>query len=113
MVIDTEIQGTIARLDARIAKLKKIRDMLVEEFAVADGPTVHPPDESDGMNRKQQVALFLFNNGPKGRKEIIAELGVPIGTAAYVLNDKSIFRNEGGVWSLTEEQVNKMKSLGT
>ena len=42
--------------------------------------------------------LTLKEAGPLTRGEILERTGFPIGTIAFVLNDKAMFRSESGKW---------------
>jgi hypothetical protein len=57
--------------------------------------------EGGGSPRKKEVAQFLKNHGPSKRAEIHEGTKMPLGTLAYVLNDKSRFmRLTDGRWDL-------------
>jgi hypothetical protein len=104
--MDSEIKATVDRLDQRIAKLTKIRELLLEEFGEAAQPQqpllvldTTKPVTSTGNNgtalmvktRKQTIAEFLRSQGPARRKDIADRTGVPSGTVSYELNDKETF----------------------
>src|SRR5437867_461072 len=106
--MDSDIKATVARIDARIAKLRKIKEMLLEEFSVPDANVGRSVSRTEpNTTRKEQVVKLLLNSGPIVRKEILAKTGLPIGTIAYVLNDKKTFKNDGGRWDVTESVRNK------
>ena len=117
--MDSDIKGTIARLDARIAKLRKIKEMLLEEFAISEskangrttGQRLVGLEKEVGMTRKDTVAKYIAGNGPQLRKDLRRELDIPVGTIAYVLNDKSMFKSrDDGRWDITESVRKELES---
>jgi hypothetical protein len=126
---DPEIQATIARIDQRIAKLEKIRELLIEEFGQAEGaeavapveqrrfstggvltirkadssPTLQLPLQAEGSkeSRRETIIAFLKAVGSAPRRDIIEATGIPAGTVSYELNDKTVFtRDSAGNWGL-------------
>jgi len=106
-IIDPDIRSTVEKLDQRIAKLRRIKEMLLEEYSVdSEGklPQIRKPPEEGSAPKtsKRVIADFILTNGPAQRKDIIAGTGIPIGTIAFALNDKKIFRSVNGKWDVVE-----------
>lgn len=101
--MDEDIQATITRIDSRISKLKRIKEMLLEEFSSMNKE--NSSNDTGEKTRKEQVADLLRQNGPMLRKQILTVLNnIPHGTIAYVLNDKKLFRrHDDGKWGLAEK----------
>lgn len=94
-------------IDKRIAKLRQIRAMIIEEFGQpVDGSKSTPhlrrnrkrkPRVSGG--RKAQIHDWLKQNGPATRSEIIKGTGLPDGTVGgYLSSEKELFENREGKW---------------
>jgi len=116
MAIPQHIQATIDSLERRIAKLSKLKEGLAEEFGEepirssrkGTGKTTNlfaalevPHHGTKPLTSKQRVLEFLDSQGPKFRREIIKEAGIPEGTIAGILVDKKLFvRRDDGRWEL-------------
>ena len=112
--MDSDIKRTIERIDERIAKLCRIKEMLLDEFASVEN-NANPvkrgrsKEVSVKATRKQQVVKFILSNGPTARKELISGSRLPLGTVSYLLNDKKTFRRlDDGRWDVTES----LKTVG-
>jgi hypothetical protein len=73
-----------------------------QHVAAAERPALeHKSNGSNGSaTRKQEVIRFIQQHGPSTKGEIMAGLDIPPGTAAYVLNDKTVFVNRDGRWNV-------------
>jgi hypothetical protein len=59
------------------------------------------PNAAQGATRRQQIAAFFRANGPMLRKDLIQKSGIPEGTVASNLNDKTAFHQlEDGRWDV-------------
>jgi hypothetical protein len=113
MALNQEIRAAIHHIDQRVAKLLKLKEMLLEEFSVEAEP-IHSssaatcrrgPKKSASpkakKTRRQDLVNFLKLNGPSRRREMLEKTGVPKGTIAYLLADKKTFiRLEDGRWDV-------------
>lgn len=119
MSADSDIKATVERIDQRISKLNKIKEMLLEEFSIPMETAItggrakatasrrravrrSPPRTSGKPRTRRQVLIDFFRtNGPAPRREIIEKTGMPLGTASYLLNDKKTFtRLDSGKWDI-------------
>jgi hypothetical protein len=109
---------TLASLDEYIAYLTEIRSQLAQGGrAKPSQETVkHVPrtrsrsrrtikvknkTSTDGSARKNEVAQFIKTHGPSKRADIRSGTKMPVGTLAYVLNDKERFtRLPDGRWDI-------------
>jgi hypothetical protein len=107
-------QSTATMLDAidkRMAKLKEIRAMIVEEFGQnGTAPRHRGAKGSDRRKRrssiqgalsgrKTQIHNWLKQNGPASRSEIIKGTGLPGGTVGgYLSSEKGLFESRDGKW---------------
>jgi hypothetical protein len=99
--MQNEITQAIELLDQKIASLQKLRNQLATEFG--QGPTRNARSNGNKrVGRKDQVADFIKAHGPATRAEIIQGTGIPIGTAAYALNDEERFVARDGKWHIKE-----------
>jgi hypothetical protein len=109
MAMSPDIQRVIEIIDQRIQSLKKVKEMLLKEFGVEqplDGerrvnwdqiPDVQPEAKK---TRKQFLVDFLREHGPQTRREIREKANLPLGTIAFLLNDKETFQHlPGGKWA--------------
>lgn len=131
--MDPEVARFVEYLDDRIRALQEIKDSIVERFADADSlakrvlrarhsePNTKParsggnllleaPHGNSGNGqrgpgtRKDQIVNFLRATGPSTRSEIRDGTGIPVGTLATTLNDRTMFRNREGRWHLIEQR---------
>ena len=110
-MVSGDIKRAVEIIDQRINSLQQIRRMLLDEFGMNDRspdstlmPTTGAPTGTE--TRKQAIAKLLKVDGPLSRRDIVARTGFPLGTIAYVLNDKEIFkRRKGGKWSVVSEST--------
>lgn len=108
MPISPDIRRAIEIIDQRIQSLQRIREMLIKEFGVDEGPlaifssnATVPSEAPPTKTRKQFLAEFLRTNGPTTRKDIETKTGLPKGTIAFALNDKNFFqRLSDGRWTV-------------
>jgi hypothetical protein len=110
-----EIEQAVALIDQKIESLKKLRDQLVQEFgqsAPLKAVAASVPGLNGGgrVNRKDQVADYIRLHGPSSRPDIIAGTGIPVGTVAYVLNDKERFQARRGKWNVIEQKDSAVTS---
>jgi hypothetical protein len=125
--MNPDIERAIEQLDAKIASLQRARDVLVDTFCPPDSPrrkTMAAPQPSSGpasvpgapaalesdmtfpggmrlrrrLKRKDIVAEYIRQYGPSARADILAGTGIPPGSVAFVLNDKSRFVLKDGKW---------------
>jgi len=106
MAMSPDIQRVIEIIDQRIQSLQRVKEMLLKEFAVEQPlpgeQRVHIPDvQPEGKKtRKQFLVDFLREQGPQTRKEIREKANLPLGTIAFLLNDKDTFqRLQDGKWA--------------
>lgn len=106
MAMSPDIQRVIEIIDQRIQSLKKVKEMLLKEFGVEQPlpgeQRVHISDmQPEGKKtRKQFLVDFLREHGPQTRKEIREKANLPLGTIAFLLNDKETFQHlPGGKWA--------------
>jgi hypothetical protein len=98
-------------IDKRIAKLKQIRSLIVEEFGQPMNGSMPKPtrrtrkriSRSAGNartgGRKAQIYDWLKQNGPATRAEVIKGTGLPPGTVGgYLSAEKELFENHSGKW---------------
>jgi len=110
-VVSGDIKRAIEIIDQRISSLQQIRKMLLDEFGMneqkPDSPLAPIAVVSTGTEtRKQAIARLLRAEGPLSRRDIVAKTSFPLGTIAYVLNDKHTFkRTKGGKWSAISEDA--------
>ena len=126
--MDPEVARFVEYLDDRIRALQEIKDSIVERFAeegslhkrllrapsgsdlIQPNPNLFLGAGSHGNGsrgqgtRKEQTANFVRAHGACTRTEIREGTGIPVGTLATVLNDKTMFRNRNGKWHLVAEQ---------
>ncbi len=113
--MDPEIQQAIQIIDAKIASLQEARNRLAAAFGVTGQimPVASTPVSSgrytptfaapQAGGRKEQLAQFIYENGPMARGALQSRSGLPEGTVSYCLNDKRFFeQREGGDWDITE-----------
>jgi hypothetical protein len=105
-----EIEQAVALIDQKIVSLKKLRDQLAQEFGQAAPlkaaiASIAGSNRAGRVSRKDQVEKFIKEHGPASRPEIIEATGIPVGTVAYVLNDKQRFFARKGKWHVREEEV--------
>ena len=118
MTLDPEIEAAVARLDQRIAKLQKAKESLLAAFSDSVSEQIQKPTRArpkrakdrsasprvGSRTRREEMVAFFRENGPARRAEIVAKTRIPVGTAAYLLNDKRMFRRlESGRWNLRRE----------
>jgi hypothetical protein len=108
------LSGALTSLDEYIAYLVGIRSQLAQggmaknfmpPAAKKNRITVKTPSKkrsaSKGSGRKDEVAKFIKTNGPSKRSDILAGTKVPMGTLAYALNDKTMFKRlPDGKWDV-------------
>lgn len=106
MAMSPDIQRVIEIIDQRIQSLQRVKEMLLKEFGVEQPlpgeRRVHIPDvQPEGKKtRKQFLVDFLREHGPQTRKEIREKANLPLGTIAFLLNDKDTFqRLQDGKWA--------------
>jgi len=118
MPITNEIIEAMDAIDRRISKLQDLKKQLAEEFGVQDGRSARRTSvdqkplfaRSGDKTRKEQLAEFLKANGPKTRKEIIDQAGLPAGTVAFCLNDDTRFAKSGdGKWGVVRGGEQELK----
>lgn len=97
-------------LRRRLLAAKRVPSSPAELQASGNAPPIVPtPDLLGSGNgnghdigkstRKDEVAKFIRDRGGcASRTDIIAGTGIPKGTVAYVLNDKSRFVGRRGLW---------------
>ena len=56
------------------------------------------------QRRREMLIKFLKEDGSASRHDIIEKTGIPVGTVAYLLNDKTTFINEDGLWHLVKRE---------
>ena len=110
-----EIRRVIQIIDDRIQSLQTIKKMLLSEFfgeqqqlfPIEDHESTHqiktvPISElKPKRTRKEAIIEFLRENGPTKSQEIHKRTGIPMGTVATSLNDKTIFeRSYNSKWAL-------------
>ena len=87
-----KIQSLMATLEGELNKLASAEKVLRAMF-------LH--DEKAALSRKEQISMFLLENGAQRRKAIIAGTKIPPGSVDFALNDKEAFKRvEGGLWDL-------------
>jgi len=106
---DIEIKKIILRIDQKIKSLETAKQVLIQEFA-GERAIVSPSFKAE--TRKGAVVKLIQEHGPLLRKEIIEMTGFPLGTLAYVLNDKNLFCNKDGKWDLVSRESKEKKQLG-
>ena len=106
--VDQKIEAMTRNID----ELRKMREVVAEVCQVSNGSKIAVEKvigyqvttkaaEQKEPTRKQQVAGVLKEKGPLERKDILAAIPIPIGTLAYVLNDKKLFKQlKDGRWDL-------------
>ena len=110
-MVSSDIKRAIEIIEARISSLQQIRNMLLEEFGVDNlklDSSIAPQNttSSGSETRKQAVVKLLKAEGPLSRRDIRTKTAFPLGTIAYVLNDKETFkRSKGGKWSVVSEDT--------
>lgn len=115
--MDSQMSAAVEIIDQRIAKLKQIKVMLLQEFGSGEAveapkqpePDQQPPKQAktygDRPARKEQVIAAFREHGPMHRREIIENTGIPMGTVSYLMNDKDTFvKMEDGRWGLVAWQ---------
>ena len=103
--MDAETKAMVERIDAKIRRLRQMREDLLEEFGGADStiPTNHRRPRKRKPTRKDEVIAFLKTHGATKAKDISKETKIPQGSIGWILNDKETFtRNDEGKWSLKE-----------
>ncbi len=113
----SDIAKIIAIIDQRIETLRDLRTKLVGEFGEGEvlpesaTAQIHqlpglpaPRASRNGVHsRKNEVAEFIRSRGPQTRASLLADMDIPKGTLAYVLNDKQLFhRLKDGRWAVVE-----------
>lgn len=100
---DIEIKKIIVRIDQKIKSLENAKEVLIKEFGLEEEKqTILLPPKSD--TRKDTIEKLLREHGPLPRKQILEMTGIPIGTLAYVLNDKKSFYNKDGKWGVFSKE---------
>jgi hypothetical protein len=109
MAISPDIQRAIEIIDQRIQSLQRIKEMLLKEFGIEEpvhaGRKVNwdqiPGTEPEAKKtRKEFLVDFLRKHGPQTRKEIREKTKFPLGTIAFLLNDKETFQHlPDGKWT--------------
>jgi len=124
--MQSDIGRIIAMIDQRIETLQDLRASFIREFGgeeethAAEAATGSiqrfprlPPAQTSGngnQSRKDEVASFLGIHGPQTRAQMLAQMTIPKGTLAYVLNDKERFRRRrDGTWAVIEKEVTPEK----
>jgi len=105
MAISPDIQRAIEIIDQRIQSLQRIKEMLVKEFG-GDEPSVFGPpiSLSAKKTRKQFLVDFFLEHGPQNRQAIREKTALPLGTVAFLLNDKETFqRLPDGRWTTRQK----------
>ena len=122
MPLPPEVQKTINAIDRKIRALEDTKRRLYETFDDPMPPRVSPningnnrltppPKPSDtSITPSSQVAtvlpsadrlfLFLRNNGPATRKEILDKSGVPDGSLSYLLKNGKFRQREDQKWEV-------------
>jgi hypothetical protein len=125
--MQSDIAKIISIIDQRIETLRDLRNKLVHEFgsgeeskAESSPQSVLSSDEitrfprlpagngsgNGKRSRKDEITDFIRTHGPQTRAQIIAQVAIPRGTLAYVLNDRERFRRlRDGTWTITGEQT--------
>lgn len=89
----------LEQIDKEIAFHRMSLDKLEKARALLSG-TVQAPV---GANRLEQLLNYLAG-GPKTRKQILMDIGLPDGTLSYLLaKNRKMFNNKNGQWSLKEQ----------
>jgi hypothetical protein len=120
--MDDILQKMLARIDKKLESLQRARATLLEEFdekppRVIAIPPTDPMEElraslrASGSGevepkpkRKESLIDFLVFSGPRTRKDICAQTGIPEGTVAFVMRDREVFRqNSDGRWDVTDK----------
>ena len=75
--------------------------IISESPSVSSSPSASP---SPGpTTRKEALVQFLLENGPHSRKELAEKTSIPVGTIAFLLNDKETFEHvQGNKWKVRE-----------
>lgn len=112
-MMNTELEKIIFQIDKKIKALEQAKKVLHDEFGEHRSVIMQASfAESDGIekgtstkkkSRKQAIVDLIIQEGPLTRAEIVSKTGLPLGTIAFVLNDKRTFYNEGGKWNLKAE----------
>lgn len=110
-----EIRRVIQIIDERIQALQTIKQMLISEFfaeqqdlfSVSRAPAVPAPKYvpitglKPKRTRKQEIVQYLREHGPTKSIEIHERTGIPMGTVATALNDKTTFeRLDDNRWTV-------------
>ena len=101
------INQKVAAYQEKIAALLTLKETLLKEFGleqdVVEERVSYQDDaaSSPKKTRKQMLIEFLNKNGPHSRKDIARLTSIPVGTIAFLLNDKETFeRIEGNKWTV-------------
>ena len=107
-----EIKKIISAIDQKIKSLENTKRVLIEEFGGIGDNTQTPTSVAQKETRKEVVRKLLEEKGPLPRKEILEITGIPIGTLAYVLNDKKMFYNKDAKWGVVSKEIEEEKKPG-
>jgi hypothetical protein len=112
MAISSDIQRAIEIIDQRIQSLQRIKEMLVKEFggegaALSGQVSLFEPSISTTpfkKTRKQFLVDFFREHGAQTRQAIREKTALPLGTVAFLLNDKDTFqRLPDGKWTIKQK----------
>jgi hypothetical protein len=110
--MEEDVERTIERINERIKELEDTKRVLMQTFGIKTSGVVRrrfamthpiiPSPPSPPSGRKGAIQELLRQRGPMSKTDILEQTGFPEGTVSYVLNDKEIFQNIDGKWSLCE-----------
>ena len=112
----SDIVGAIEIIDGRIARLRELRNQLAEEFGIAQKTQASSNQKplfgkAGEKTRKEELADYLEENGPKTRMEIVKQTGIPPGTVSFCLKDKRFAKNGDGKWHLAKNTEESRAAL--
>jgi len=96
------LDDAIKSATERLAKITKMKDTILSEFADGVGLQAKPTIKRVyNRNRKELMIKWMHGKKPMTPGEIVRGAGVPRGSVHYVLGDKKIFKQvKGGKWAL-------------
>lgn len=111
-MVSPDIKRAIEIIDQRINSLQQIRKMLIDEFGLnnQNAPLAKVLSEQTesapaSTTRKGALINLLKSEGPLHRRDILTKTNFPVGTIAYLLNDKETFTHRrDGRWDLAKRE---------
>jgi len=111
LIMHQDIEKAIDLIDHKIVELQRAKRTLIEAFGEKT-LQVAPSSGTAKITRKEAIIRLLQEEGPLLRSEILKKSGIPKGTVASVLNDKTIFKNKKNKWHFIEQKEGEPKEKG-